>query len=647
MAISRETLAVAAACLGLLGLYVWSTKYWLDLSDEGYFVYLSSRVLNGDLPYRDFDTYYTPGVFYLYSATMWLFGVTVMPVRILLAVVRVATAALTYRLCRRLVPWPYAWVPFLLVALVEPSPVFPEPHPAWFGMLFTLLTMEMLAHHESSGRRVWIVAAGAAAGLTFAFKQNVGAFAALGVGAYVLLGPRSAPGGWAVRAAALGYSLLLPVAALVLIWPAINALVFAVFVIPLAVTVALAALARPRTGRGAVLSDGLGSVLGDGVVAAAAFFLTTLAWLGPLATALGLSATPFGLFVGAVNQNGLILPLEPLPPGATLAGLTATWLCVVVWAVGCAGRRGGPRATTVLAWAVLISGVLLVTPVRYSVRDPIVEDPELYPWLTFLDLTFGTSYLYLPAISAMAACVFGGISLWRGAVPPFLVSYLLMGSLAALAMYPRVDLLHAMFAGVPLFVVGAYAMSRVERLLVGGRGVAIRTGVFVALLIFPVAATLPHLHWRVVTVLWPDPRSAVQPPYVAVGLPRAPVIMPRNSADSVREAVEYVQRRSDRSEYFFVYPVAPLFNFLADRPNPTRFDHFIPGALTHEDMAEVVRDLERRKPRYVLWDHNGAEYWKTYPTNAPISDYIWRCYRQVTSFTPYLILERIGADCGP
>ena len=50
--------------------YVWSSWYWIDLIDEGYFIYLGSRVQAGDLPYRDFDSYYTPGIFYLFAWTL-------------------------------------------------------------------------------------------------------------------------------------------------------------------------------------------------------------------------------------------------------------------------------------------------------------------------------------------------------------------------------------------------------------------------------------------------------------------------------------------------------------------------------------------------------------------------------------------------
>src|SRR5207253_751766 len=106
-------------------------RYWLDLIDEGYFVYLGSRVQAGDLPYRDFDTYYTPGIFYLFAWTFDLFGVTVEPIRVLMSGMRVCWGLLLYRLARRIAPWPFALLPFLVIAAVDSTPVFPEPHPSW------------------------------------------------------------------------------------------------------------------------------------------------------------------------------------------------------------------------------------------------------------------------------------------------------------------------------------------------------------------------------------------------------------------------------------------------------------------------------------------------------------------------------------
>jgi hypothetical protein len=170
--------------------------------------------------------------------------------------------------------------------------------------------------------------------------------------------------------------------------------------------------------------------------------------------------------------------------------------------------------------------------------------------------------------------------------------------------------------------------------------VAVQFGVYVSLMILPIVTVLPHAYWRYVTIVHADPRAATPPPYVELGLERAPIRVPEFIAVSVRGAVEYVQERTPAGDPFFVYPVDPLFYFLADRPNPTRFNHFIAGALTSADLQDVIDDLDRTKPRYVLWDHGGATYFKTDLTNRVLSDYIWGCYAQVANFTPYLILER-------
>jgi len=59
-------------------------RFGLDAEDEGYFVEQATRVLNGQLPYRDFDSLYTPALLYLHAATLSLFsGSPIVDLRIL------------------------------------------------------------------------------------------------------------------------------------------------------------------------------------------------------------------------------------------------------------------------------------------------------------------------------------------------------------------------------------------------------------------------------------------------------------------------------------------------------------------------------------------------------------------------------------
>jgi hypothetical protein len=631
-----EVAAVLLASVAIFAIYAWSGRFWLDLIDEGYFVYLGSRVHAGDLPYRDFDTYYTPGIFYLFAWTFDLFGVSVEPIRLLMSGVRVLWAVALYGLTRRVAPWPFALLPFAAIAAVDAAPLFPEPHPSWLAMLATFGVIEAITRHQGTNARRWIVVAGALAGVAFAFKQNVGAFDALAIGAYALLHERPLAGRLLLAAQWI-IALALGAAVSALVWPGLSSPLAATVLLPLLATLALLVwLAWSHTEVDG-WTGGLRPLVLDTVVSGAAFVAVTLAWLVPLTLALGVGGVPWGLFVGNVNQGALILPLDPPSPGTRPVLLAATLLPI---AAALPRGRSGLPPQRMLAGALVVSGLLPLVPVGPRLEDLGLEDPGLYPLLSALEAELGNLFTYVPAFGAWAGVAMLALTLRRRAPSGVLGWYLLAGTLSALALYPRIDTIHAMFAGPPLLVVGAWALAVAHRTLAGQANRIVQTLVFLTLLVIPLAAAAPHVYWRYVTIVHADPRSPTPPAYVALGLARAPVQMPEHLARSIRGVVEYVQAGTPPGDPFFVYPVDPLFYFLADRPNPTRFNHFIAGALTQSDLQAVIADLERRKPRYVLWDHGGVTYFKADLTNRELSDYIWGCYTQVANFTPHLILER-------
>jgi hypothetical protein len=290
--------------------------------------------------------------------------------------------------------------------------------------------------------------------------------------------------------------------------------------------------------------------------------------------------------------------------------------------------------------AVALSLLILFLPVGYVVDAGQLEEPNPFPWLGYLNDELGGLFIYLPTLGAWIGLAMLLTCVMRRAPIEPLAWYLLAGTLTILALYPRVDTIHAMFAGPPLLVVGAWGLAWVSRALSRGVAPAAHVLIYASLLVVPIAAVAPHVYWRYVTIIHADPRSPTPPPYVDLGLDRAPVQIPENYATSIRGAVQFIQAGTPPGEPFFAYPVDPLFNFLADRPNPTRFNHFIAGALTPSDLQDVIQDLDRAKPRYILWDHGGVVYFKADLTNRALSDYIWGCYSQVANFTPYLILER-------
>jgi 4-amino-4-deoxy-L-arabinose transferase-like glycosyltransferase len=188
-----ERLALGAFFVLLTLVHVWGVHYRLDTLDEGYFVYTTSRVFAGELPYRDFATPYTPGFFYLSALTYRLFGLEIVTLRLMMLVARIGVFVLVYLLGRRIMPAPFAVLPVLMLLAEDPAPGVWESHPAWWATLFMLLAVWSVCRHCDSGRPVWWLTACASAGLSFAFKQNIGIFAAASLVAVALAEERHLP----------------------------------------------------------------------------------------------------------------------------------------------------------------------------------------------------------------------------------------------------------------------------------------------------------------------------------------------------------------------------------------------------------------------------------------------------------------------
>src|SRR6185436_1182203 len=88
-------------------LFIATVVYWMSLphslqpADESVHLYEAKRLLNGEVLYRDFFNFITPGWFYLMASMFWLFGTTIETARATMAVVHGLTVVLIYLTCRR------------------------------------------------------------------------------------------------------------------------------------------------------------------------------------------------------------------------------------------------------------------------------------------------------------------------------------------------------------------------------------------------------------------------------------------------------------------------------------------------------------------------------------------------------------------
>jgi hypothetical protein len=174
--------------VGLTLLYLTVTlRYHVDHADEGGMVVSAERVLHGELPYRDFWTFYAPGEYYLLAGAFRLGGTTLMTERLLAVALCAGALLLVYLLAAELAGAGWAWLAWLVALALTGLPVVANAmHPA---MLLGLGSLLSFCHFLSGRGRRALVASGVLAGLAMLFRHDLGGSALLaetvGLGAYL------------------------------------------------------------------------------------------------------------------------------------------------------------------------------------------------------------------------------------------------------------------------------------------------------------------------------------------------------------------------------------------------------------------------------------------------------------------------------
>lgn len=192
---SRERLIEVLTAAGVLTVAVGA--YFLIFNRAnvlshsiGYNLYASERVLNGDVPYRDFHTLYPPAIFYLNAVLFNWSGVTLYTSLIGVLVFKVLTVVVIYLSGRQMMPRSWALISALSGLLwLRPNGPF-KSVPMHYGALFLALAMYLLLKHSNQNRRFLVFLAGASLGLVALFKHNIGAYALVGSIVFLLFDGR-------------------------------------------------------------------------------------------------------------------------------------------------------------------------------------------------------------------------------------------------------------------------------------------------------------------------------------------------------------------------------------------------------------------------------------------------------------------------
>ena len=151
---------------------VWMAMHvdegWIP-HDAGTVAQGAQRVLDGELPHRNYDTPYTGGLDLLNAVAFHFFGVRLVTARWLLLAAAAAFIPAVYAIAARVVRPVVAGL-ITLVAVAWGLPNYFEALPSWYNLFCATFGVVALLRHLDTGRRRWLVVAGLAGGVSCLFK---------------------------------------------------------------------------------------------------------------------------------------------------------------------------------------------------------------------------------------------------------------------------------------------------------------------------------------------------------------------------------------------------------------------------------------------------------------------------------------------
>jgi 4-amino-4-deoxy-L-arabinose transferase-like glycosyltransferase len=546
-------LVVLAISVAYVGRHL--SRGWMPY-DDGALAQSAERLLQGELPHRDFDEIYTGGLAYLNAGAFRLFGTNLWSMRLVLLAVFVAWVPTVYYLASRLVRPTVAGVVTLL-AVVWSLPNYTAPMPSWYNLFLATFGAAALFRHLEDGRPRWLVAAGVAGGLSFLVKV-VGLYYVAGVLLYLVFQAhalaRDDAGPTAPRAGAYGAFVT---AALIVFLAALAALVrhqlhapeVAQFILPgaaIAMLLVRNEWSLPAGGNRARFA-GLARLLGPFLIGVA---LPVALFLVPYLRSGSVDAFANGVFVLPMRRFGVAVA-RVLPFTVMLACLPLAFLAVFVRSPR--GRASGRYVDVAVAAA--LAGALAVILVGTG-RNAVVYRTVWY-----------SVWMQLPGL-----VVAGVIVLWRpraaDAEDPLLrprtMALLCVAALCNLTLFPYFVANYFCYIA-PLVLLTAVALYRYLR----PRATIIPAMVLAFYAAFAVVRTNESTLYTMGLRYAPYLRTA------PLGLERGGIDVPVVHAEAYRQLVPFVRSRA-RGDYIWASPDCPEVYFLTGLKNPTRslFDFF-------------------------------------------------------------------------
>jgi Dolichyl-phosphate-mannose-protein mannosyltransferase len=165
------SIAIFVSCLAYLCVFL---RYSTIEPDEGIVLQGAERILRGEVPYRDFFSFYTPGSFYLIAFLFKIFGDSFAVARVSLAGAGAICSLVTYLLARRTCSRGISIFTASLATVCGTAFRFLVLHNIYSTLLCSL-TLYAAVRWLETEKPLWAWITGSFASLTFLFEQSKGA----------------------------------------------------------------------------------------------------------------------------------------------------------------------------------------------------------------------------------------------------------------------------------------------------------------------------------------------------------------------------------------------------------------------------------------------------------------------------------------
>src|SRR5437016_4920787 len=195
--------------------YLWLfRRYTFIEPDEGIILQGAQRILRGEVLYRDFFSFFTPGSYYFVALIFKIFGSSIIVARTALVLIGATFSVITYLLARRVCSRESSlFVAGLVTATTLPYRFLVLHN--WDSTLWACLALYSAIRVVEQGQTKWAFLLGFFVSITTLFEQSKGAGLCIGLlGGFALiyaLKLRPLFNRWHVYAAMLGFALPLTI----------------------------------------------------------------------------------------------------------------------------------------------------------------------------------------------------------------------------------------------------------------------------------------------------------------------------------------------------------------------------------------------------------------------------------------------------